>query len=50
MIGMTDDLRQMGLGMFESYNGKPVLITKSGTVYRGGDGGIEYFEMDINGA
>jgi len=48
MIGMTDDLRQMGLGMFETYNGKPVLITKSGSVFRGGVGGVEYFEMDIN--
>ena len=50
LIGLTDDgdLAKMHLGKFKGYNGKPVLITKTGTAFRGGAGGVEYFEMDIN--
>ena len=38
-------MRDLGLGRFiEGYNGKPALITKSGSIYRGDD----YLEMDMN--
>lgn len=39
------NIKELGLpGFIEKYNGKPVLITKSGTFIKGNG----YYEMDIN--
>lgn len=44
-ISIVQDIKALKLGSFiEGYNGKPVLITKSGQVFQG-DG---YFEVDVN--
>ena len=37
LVPRVDNMKQMGLGWIERYNGKPALITKSGSVYRGDD-------------
>ena len=45
LITQVVDMKDLGLGSFiEGYNGKPVLITKSGTIYQGPG----YFEMDAD--
>ena len=44
-ISIVDSIKDLKLGSFiEGYNGKPVLITKSGQVFQG----TGYFEFDIN--
>lgn len=45
-----DNFATLNLGSYlEQYNGKPVLITKSGTVFTGTlPGGGTYIEMDAN--
>ena len=37
-------MKSLGLGWVEKYNGKPALLTKSGSLYRGDD----YMEIDVN--
>ena len=38
LLAKINNMKQLGLGsFFEKYNGKPALITKSGSVYRGHD-------------
>ena len=37
-------MKSLGLSVVEKYNGKPALLTKSGSVYRGDD----YMELGIN--
>jgi hypothetical protein len=45
VIGMVDNIDDLGLGSFiAGYNGKPVLITRSGSFFQGNG----YIEMDIN--
>mmetsp|Transcript_22523 Transcript_22523/g.29472 ORF Transcript_22523/g.29472 Transcript_22523/m.29472 type:complete len:605 (-) Transcript_22523:181-1995(-) len=45
VIGQVENIEKLGLPNFVSgYNGKPVLITKSGTLYHGHG----YLEIDIN--
>ena len=39
-----DNMKKLGLGWVSGYNGKPALITKSGSVYRGDD----YMEVCMN--
>ncbi|KAL1530538.1 hypothetical protein AB1Y20_001439 [Prymnesium parvum] len=43
-IAKITNMKQLGLGSFEKYNGKPALITKSGSVFRGDD----YLEVGMN--
>lgn len=46
-IGFIEDIQKFGIPMVaRSYNGKPVLIKKTGTVHRGPDN--KFIEMDIN--
>jgi len=44
LVPRVENMKQMGLGWIERYNGKPALITKSGSVYRGDD----YIEVCMN--
>ncbi|CAM9359262.1 unnamed protein product [Phaeothamnion confervicola] len=41
---VVGNFETLGLSMFEKYNGKPTLINKSGTLYRG----TGYLEKEIN--
>ena len=44
IIPYIDNAKTVGLGPLEGYNGKPALITKSGSVFRGPD----YLELGMN--
>jgi hypothetical protein len=45
-MGFIDDIEKYGLpGLSTRFNGKPVLIKKTGTLHRGAD---SYMEMDVN--
>jgi hypothetical protein len=44
VISILDNMKEIGLASMDKYNGKPVLIKNSGTLYKGKD----YMEMDIN--
>jgi hypothetical protein len=44
LLPKVDNMKQAGLGWVEKYNGKPALMTRSGSIYRGDD----YLEMDMN--
>jgi len=46
LIGVIDNIGDIGLGMLERYNGKPALITKSGTLTV--DPEFRWAEMSIN--
>jgi len=37
LLAKIDNMKQLGLNMFERYNGKPALITKSGSMHRADD-------------
>ena len=46
-MGFIDQIERFGLpAPCNRYNGKPVLIKKTGTVYRGPNN--QYIEMDVN--
>lgn len=49
-LGVVNNIESVGLpSMLASYNGKPVLVTRSGLLTRGGsDGKVPYMEMDCN--
>ena len=44
MLPRIDNMKSLGLGWIERYNGKPALVTKSGAVFRGND----YIEISMN--
>ena len=44
LLPKVDNMKSLGLGWVEKYNGKPALLTKSGSLYRGDD----YVEVDVN--
>jgi len=45
LLAKINNIKQLGLGSyFEKYNGKPALITKSGSIFRGDD----YLEVAMN--
>jgi len=45
LLAKINNMKELGLGsFFEKYNGKPALITKSGSVFRGDD----YLEVGMN--
>ena len=45
LLAKINNMKQLGLGsFFEKYNGKPALITKSGSTFRGDD----YLEVGMN--
>merc|ERR1711871_1832123 len=51
LICICHNIKELGgiLNMFSSHNGKPVLVTRSGTVYRGQTSkGVSYGGVDIN--
>ena len=44
LVPMVDNIKTIGISMIEKYNGKPALLTKSGSVHRGDD----YIELGLN--
>jgi len=44
LLPRVDNMKSLGLGWVSSYNGKPALITKSGSIYKGDD----YMEICMN--
>jgi len=50
LIALCKNVETLGgvAKMFSSYNGKPVLVTRSGTVYKGEQNGVVYGGVDIN--
>lgn len=44
LLPKMDNIAELGLGWVEKWNGKPALITKSGSTYAGDD----YLEIDMN--
>ena len=48
-MALVRDIDRHNLSLLKSYNGKPVLITESGRVCSGSQGGVRYLEMIANG-
>jgi hypothetical protein len=48
-MALVNDLEKLGLSWLKPYNGKPVLITESGSVRRGTQDGVRYLEFSCNG-
>jgi hypothetical protein len=48
-MALVRDIERHNLSLLKSYNGKPVLITESGRVCSGVQGGVRYLEMIANG-
>ena len=44
LLPRVDNMKSLGLGWVAGYNGKPALITKSGSIYKGDD----YLEICMN--
>lgn len=44
LLPRIDNMKALNLGYIAGYNGKPVLLTKSGSIYRGDD----YMEISVN--
>jgi hypothetical protein len=48
-MALVNELEKLGLSWLKPYNGKPVLITESGSVRRGTQDGVRYLEFSSNG-
>jgi len=48
-MALVRDIDRHNLSLLKSYQGKPVLITESGRVFSGVQGGVRYLEMIANG-
>jgi hypothetical protein len=44
LLPKVDNMKSLGLSVVEKYNGKPALLTKSGSIHRGDD----YIELGMN--
>lgn len=44
LLPKVDNMKSLGLSVVEKYNGKPALLTKSGSIHRGDD----YIEIGMN--
>lgn len=45
-VNNFDEVKVSGLGLFKSFNGKPVIIFKTGEIHQQSDG--DYLEMNVN--
>ena len=48
-MALVRDIEKHNFGLLKTYNGKPVLITDSGTVVSGRHGDVRYLELTVNG-
>ncbi|KAL3817658.1 hypothetical protein ACHAXA_002003 [Cyclostephanos tholiformis] len=47
-MALVRDIEKHNFGLLKTYNGKPVLITDSGTVVSGRHGDVRYLELTVN--
>ena len=48
-MALVRDIEKHNFGLLKTYNGKPVLITDSGSVVCGRHGDVRYLELTVNG-